>query len=371
MPGNYTHFFHPYPAKFPADIVRKCIAEYSKEGERVIDPFCGSGTALVESKLLGRNAFGIDINPVGVLISKAKSANYADKDLLALDSVIEQVTGAVLVSEMWIEGHTSDSLPTYENRQYWFSDSVIRELNAIQSELIAPFKEQNPTLYELLMTAFSRIIVQVSNQDTETRYARVEKNIKVGETLKLFLKTLKAYRKAFTEAEKPIAETRVEVIEGDTLKELPKLAENSFDMAITSPPYINSFDYYLYHKHRIFLLNKSPMLVRKTEIGGHHTIDGQTYDKAFNEYRSAMKTVFECLHKILKPNKKFVLLIGDGIVKGKVINSAELMEAIAKETDFCVLKTETVPLKQVSKTFIKDKKIERKKHHLMVFVNHK
>lgn len=371
MQNNYTHSFHPYPAKFPANIVRKYIEKYSKQGESVIDPFCGSGTTLVESRLLGRNSLGIDINPVGTLISRVKSEKYGTKDMQTLESIIEELTKSLSDPEKWIKSHYSDSLPKYENRDYWFTDKMIVELSSIKYGVVDVYEKSNKKLYELLLTAFSKIIVAVSNQDTETRYARIEKDIKTGDALRLFLNTLKSYHKVLINGSIFPNDSKAEVIEGDTLKELPKIGSKSFDLAITSPPYINSFDYYLYHKHRIFLLNKNPMIIRKTEIGGHHTIDSQSFDKAFNEYHDAMKETFDNLHRILKPYKKFVLFIGDGVVKGKVIDMSNIMKKIAKETGFELIAKETVPLKQVSRRFIKDKKIERKKHHIMTFINSK
>lgn len=367
---NYTHVFHPYPAKFPANIIRTYIEKYSKQGDSVIDPFCGSGTTLVECLLLDRNCLGMEINPVGVLMSKSKSAKYSEKDKEKLDSIIQELTNSLVEPKKWIKESYSDNLPKYENREYWFKDFVIIELNAIKSNIIDKYKN-NDRLHELLLTAFSRIIVPVSNQDTETRYARIEKNLNIGDTIKLFLKTLKSYQKILADPYVVYNGSKINVIHGDSLKELPKIDENSFDLALTSPPYINSFDYYLYHKHRIFLLNENPRIVRKTEIGGHHTIDSQSYDKAFGNYYEAMKTTFTNLHRILKSNKKFILFIGDGVVKGRIIDALDVMTTIGKETGFKLLGNESVPLKEVSKVFIKDEKIEKKKHHIMTFNNSK
>jgi site-specific DNA-methyltransferase (cytosine-N4-specific) len=85
--NNYTHSFHPYPAKFPPTVVNDLLSEYTELGDIVIDPFCGSGTTLVECRILGRNAIGIELNPVGALISKSKSLYYSKKDIdLSKDS---------------------------------------------------------------------------------------------------------------------------------------------------------------------------------------------------------------------------------------------------------------------------------------------
>ncbi|MCS7227106.1 MAG: site-specific DNA-methyltransferase, partial [Gloeomargarita sp. SKYB31] len=68
-----THGYHRYPAKFIPQLAARLIQEYSVEGDLVIDPFMGSGTALVEAKLLKRSSVGVDINPVAHLVACAKT----------------------------------------------------------------------------------------------------------------------------------------------------------------------------------------------------------------------------------------------------------------------------------------------------------
>ena len=82
--GYLTHGLHPYPAKYIPQIPAALIRELSNTGDAVADIFCGSGTTLVEALLAGRNAIGIDANPLACLISKAKTTVFrsGDKDTL-------------------------------------------------------------------------------------------------------------------------------------------------------------------------------------------------------------------------------------------------------------------------------------------------
>jgi len=64
------YLMHMYWARKPSNVVSEWISHYSKEGEVVLDPFCGSGVAPIEAIKLKRKAIGIDLNPVAIFVSR-------------------------------------------------------------------------------------------------------------------------------------------------------------------------------------------------------------------------------------------------------------------------------------------------------------
>src|SRR6266545_8290378 len=68
-----THALHAFAAKCPPPLVRWGIERYSEPGETVLDPMMGSGTTLVEARLLSRHGIGIDIDPLARLIAEVKA----------------------------------------------------------------------------------------------------------------------------------------------------------------------------------------------------------------------------------------------------------------------------------------------------------
>ena len=77
----HTHIFHTYPAMFIPQVARRLLLTYTKKGDTICDIFCGSGTALVESRLIGRNSYGIDLNPLAIFLAKVKTTPIDPKRL--------------------------------------------------------------------------------------------------------------------------------------------------------------------------------------------------------------------------------------------------------------------------------------------------
>src|SRR3990172_2141267 len=71
---KHVHRLHPYMGKFIPQLVEIFLRKYKPK--LVYDPFCGSGTTLVEANALGIDSIGTDISVFNVLLTKAKTAEY-------------------------------------------------------------------------------------------------------------------------------------------------------------------------------------------------------------------------------------------------------------------------------------------------------
>jgi len=78
--GKWATHDAKYRGNWSPYIPRNIILRYSNEGDTVLDQFVGGGTTMVEAKLTGRNAIGIDINPNAVKLSKEKSIFEFESD---------------------------------------------------------------------------------------------------------------------------------------------------------------------------------------------------------------------------------------------------------------------------------------------------
>lgn len=368
--SSYTHNLFPFPAKFPPEPIRKFMLKYSQPGSNILDPFSGSGTVLVEALMNDRTAHGIELNPVAALVSRAKATIYGPKDVKALEAILDELASLTENRDEWASKTLNPlNIPQYKNVEHWFQKNMLYELTALRNYFLFE-SQQSKEVKNLLWMAFLKIIVPVSNQDGETRYAAIKKNeLQNGYALHKFSQVLREYRDALSESSAihhHRGTTKAVVEEGDSRIVLERLPNSSFDLVITSPPYINTFDYYLYHKHRIFWMGKDPQKIRAMEIGCHHLIDRMTYTEALGEYHDYLQGIFDQIYLKLKRNKYFIILIGDGIVKGRIVRGDTLVFEMAEKSGFSVEDVETIGLREVSRGFIKNKRIDKKNHHAIV-----
>jgi len=78
------HNFYRYPARFSPEFARECIKAFTREGDTVIDPFCGGGTAVLEAMFLGRKAAGFDISTLATFVTRTKTTPLSVNDLRSL-----------------------------------------------------------------------------------------------------------------------------------------------------------------------------------------------------------------------------------------------------------------------------------------------
>lgn len=173
---------HPYPAKFTVDLAIEKINQYSKEGDTVYDPFVGSGTTLLASKLLKRKSYGTDINHIAVLISQFKTLKLDSNNISNLESFIRNFESNYKTKLDNVK------LYSYPSIEHWFCKDSILMLSLIKSEIDKLSNENERLFCKLVMSA---IINTVSNQESDTRYAAVEKpKLNVDYVASVFIKSL-------------------------------------------------------------------------------------------------------------------------------------------------------------------------------------
>ena len=361
---NYlTHNFHAYPAKFIPQIPKSTIMKFTKEGDVVLDPFCGCGTALIEAKLHNRNAIGVDLNPIAVLVSKAKTTPLSkyqiERALEILPKIKEDISRYYSNNKISV----NYKIPMFNNINHWFQENVIHEL-AIIREYISNLDDE--CLKNYLNTAFSALIVSVSNQESDTRFAAKNKNIVPFKVIIEFTRRLGDMNKRMTDFYQKASNASVKVYQADSQK-LTFLKDNSVDHIVTSPPYANTYDYYLYHKFRILWLGYNLKEVQDNEIGSRDKHSSKREE--FSTFSECISNCLKEMSRILKPNKLAMIIIGDSVIRGKLICAGKLIEEIAPPNNFEVIREISYNLKLNSKMFNPKFTNGDKLEHVMVLRN--
>ena len=332
----YTHGIHTYPAMFIPQVARRLLENYSQAGDTICDIFCGSGTALVESKLLGRNAYGIDLNPLAIFLAKAK-INLINPPKLT-DEYFKLLLEIKKIKDRGVKK------PIFKNIDFWFKPKVIIQLAKIK-EAISKIKDVNIRNY--FMVPFSETVRLSSNtKNGEFKLVRIKK-----EKLENYSPDVSGMFKKKTEAnikgmkdfyEDANRKVWTKIIYGDSSKS-NGIKENSIDCIVTSPPYGDSRTTVAYGQFSrlsaqwidIFKDPNEASGVDNELLGGkatrtlEHALDSKYLKDSLNkiakidEKRAKDVLSFyiglnDCLkqaYKILRSKKYFCLVVGNRLVK--------------------------------------------------------
>ena len=334
-----THGYHRYPAKFIPQIVSRLAAKYTKEGDLIVDPFGGCGTTLVESKIMGRPSVGVDINPVAVLITKAK--------ITPIDP--QKIEKAFAILKARLDTYSKDTkvkAPEHERIDYWFKTEEKRKLAFIFAE-ISKLKDQD--IRDFFYCGFSNILKNCSIWLQKSNKPTRDLNKKPSDPILTFYKQIKMMMRGNTQfyelsKEKNHLEIPSQVYCTDA-RTIP-VKDNSVSLIVTSPPYVTSYEYADLHQLTALWLEYTKDLsnFRKRFIGTscHNkkslVLNSELAEKIRNEllkknkkiaeevstYFSEMNQVFVEMKRMLKKGGKTCIVIGNTSLKGVEILNAEV-----------------------------------------------
>jgi DNA modification methylase len=279
-----THGIHKYPAKFIPQIPRFCIETYSDIGEVVLDPFMGSGTTLLESYILGRNSYGIDIHPLARLIAKVKITPLDPRTLSAMaDKLLSDIRNDRGDNRSWI--------PEIHNCEHWFRPSVLHDLAKIKKNV---WGMRDGDFKDFFKVCFSSIVRKVSNSDDDSLIPEVtsfqKKLDEQGKTsydsLARFENTVKNRLMDAADLCRLVQEVSAKYgripeadIIGNDARDI-SLDDGTVDLAVTSPPYASAVHYVSVHKLEMQWLG---LIDDAAELDSRVVGTARAY---INEYRS-------------------------------------------------------------------------------------
>lgn len=151
---RFNHLLHPYPAKLLVHVPYFFLANHllSKPGDTVLDPFCGSGTVLVEAQLANRRAYGVDANPLARLIARVKTTRLN----------VSATKRALVEILTTLPAQPSGPRPDVVNLEHWFYPSTSRQLECLREAI---GRVRTTAIREFLTVCLSVCVRKVSFAD--------------------------------------------------------------------------------------------------------------------------------------------------------------------------------------------------------------
>ena len=221
-------------------IARRLLNQYGSEGGWLLDPYCGTGTSLVEASLFGMPSVGCDINPLVRMIATTKLTPIP---LKTLDSELNKLNDTLFQVEFGVDKIPDAPIPKIPNLEYWFSEEVIKYLVYVLT-LIGKVEDQ--AVQNFMTVAFSETVREVSY----TRTSAFKLHRMPAEKLEnfnpdvfgIFRKKLNRNRHglaAYMEKRKNVAASvcSANTVDGELPMPQPL---GGYNLVITSPPYGDS-----------------------------------------------------------------------------------------------------------------------------------
>lgn len=357
-PNSYTHSYFKYPCKFIPEIPRWGINKYAVNNADalILDPFAGSGTTLLEASINGINSVGTEIDEIAKLLIKVKTTKLSVEEMTTTLDFTNHIIRVV-------EEHNYDSnavvLPLINNINHWFREDILQDLGHIYFKIL---RLENENVKDFLKICFASIIKKVSNADDISPKPYVSNKIvkippAVGKTFLDCVEKNLAGMKELQTCE--LAEVRVE---GNAL--MIPCQDDSIDFAITSPPYINAFDYVrtlrlenlwleleteegLREKKKLYLGTES--IKTKEECKELSVLDESELLKQYfeiivevdNKRALVMKKFFEDMktnlveiYRVLKKGSCYAIVIGNSSIRGVNIETWKILRDLAINIGF-------------------------------------
>jgi len=308
-PKYATHGIHPYKGKFYPQLAKSLISLSAVPvGSTVLDPFCGSGTAILEAFLNGMRGVGCDMHPLAAKIASAKVGILAVQSAQCEQAIIG-VLQRVQSTNRTFARDTNQFQPELLGEVLsWFPEPVVYKLNWILSVIRAV---ESPPVREFLEVVLSSIIRDISQQDPrDLRIRRRQPPIDDAPAIELFVDSLSGQLgrlRDFWRASwyQPAVPVQPRVAAGDSRRMAVfsrlGLRPGDVDLVVTSPPYATALPYIDTDRLSLLVLFGTPSKGRRIleqELTGSREITTQQR-KTFEELLVQDPEVAQLPHSVL------------------------------------------------------------------------
>ena len=357
--GGCVHSLHPFPAKFPPQLPALFMEKLSDPGDMVLDPMMGSGTTLIEAARLGRKAIGCDIDPLSLIVAKAKLSPVSPVRLIQTGfDILSEAKSALAADKETLRREMQERYDKQTRAfiDYWFLPHTQLELLSLLREIENVPDAKTRRFFTMI---FSSVIitksagVSLARDLSHTRPHRV-----LG----------KQPASAFAEFTKRLAQNaalgkNLTGSSGVKLKQTPaqntELPNGIADLIITSPPYANNaIDYMRAHKFSLAWLGYSigELSALRARYLGHDSAHKTYMDTSLppvcentlsqltslNKNKAAALRRYFCemhgvsveMHRLLKPGGNCIIVVASSMLCGMDVQTHKGLAAVCESAGF-------------------------------------
>jgi hypothetical protein len=271
-----AHGLHEYKGKFNPQVAKALLNIFdARPGQLALDPFCGSGTSLVECAQLGINSVGTDINPLAVFLANAKLQSLgipANRLLADATSSLARARRAIATPK--IDGKRGDYLNS------WFPSEYLPDIERLRLAIESGDERSAP----VLLAIASNLLRDYSLQEpTDLRIRRRMSPFPTASFFDAYEEAVRIFCVRLTDAQQTLGvrESHSKAIHVDCKRaaDHPNLRPGSFDLALTSPPYATALPYIDTQRLSLVWLDLIPpdeILSLEAQLVGSREIRGQS-----------------------------------------------------------------------------------------------
>jgi hypothetical protein len=316
----------------------------------VLDPMTGSGTVARVAKQRGLEAIGFDLDPLAVLISKVGTTPVNDTQVAYYEDYILNTAKSLRAKDInlpWID--KDEEAKRFVN--YWFAPRQRSDLRRIAFTLAHADEIGLPTdIADIGRIALSRIIItkkQAASLAQDTSHSRPHR-VALESAYDVFdgyMKSLQVVRRRVSEIPK---QGSAKISHGDA-RNMSGVADESIDVVLTSPPYLNAIDYMRGHRMSLVWLGykyKDLQATRSASIGSERRPDAPFDRIKFQAIKDAMGSLSSLLARhqgmidryvidmhamvievarVMKSKAEAIFVMGNSCLKGVYIENSEAL----------------------------------------------
>lgn len=314
---KHVNRLHPYLGKFIPQLVEVFLRKYFKQGQTVLDPFCGSGTTLVQANELGINAVGYDISAFNTLLCRAKTTKY---NLNKMRSEVLDILEKVHVATQTRTDHpflwsydSSLIIPEIDNKYLneWYAPQALSELLTYRHHIENGSYEYKDLL-KIILCRSARSARLTTHFDLDfpkrpqTEPYWCYKHSRDCYPITQAFKFLQRYSIDTIKRVDEFAAIRTKATIAIHHKDSRKAKFSQIDGVITSPPYVGLIDYHEQHSYAYHLLGLEDK--RNHEIGP--AVNGSS-KKAQRQYQNDIAEVFSHILRSLPNDGRIIVVAND------------------------------------------------------------